>query len=81
MDPNKRGRSRLIARSRRLAAQALAEIADMSQYEIAQWLGLDRSTVSHHLHEPCDYDAMRMVLDRVSQRIEEEEANAPNVFR
>lgn len=68
-----KGLARERTSARRLACLCLAEICDLHQSGIARVLHLDHTTVRYHLLREQDYDAARLVAQRVSDKLTEED--------
>ena len=56
-----------------LACHSLYEICGLNQSAMARVLQRDRTTVRYHLNKDVDYDAVRMVVQKVSDQLEAED--------
>jgi chromosomal replication initiation ATPase DnaA len=70
VDPRKAGRQKSTMHARRLACHSLREITECSYPEIALTMGYaDHTTALHHCAIPPDYDELRAVVERVSEKV------------
>jgi chromosomal replication initiation ATPase DnaA len=76
VDPSRSNKlERRSVASRRLAVAALREICDLTYVQCAHELGYaDHSTPLHHARGNVDMRLLKAVLQRVSDKLEEEEA-------
>lgn len=76
VDPLNKCRASQYVSARRLAVAALREICELSYAECAKVLGYaDHKTVLHHARGTVDMRLLKAVLQRVSDRMDEEYAS------